>query len=758
MSARSEPTDIPSAGDDPVPASPRRGIAAAAALLVLAALAAYSNSFSGPYVYDDTQSIPENSTLLHLWPPWEALSPPSGGATVSGRPVLNYTFAVNYALGGTSVQGYHAANLVIHLLAGLVLFGLVRRTLRQPGLRGRFGAAALPLAFLVAALWTLHPLQTEAVSYLAQRAESLMGLFYLLTMYGFIRGVQSDRPWPFYLLSAAACALGMGTKEVMVSAPLMVLLFDRTFAAGTFRTAWRRRRTYYLTLAATWIPLGLLVGGNGNRGGSIGFGISVSWWEHALTQFEAVTRYLLLSAWPHPLVFDYGPTWVRGAAGILPSAAVVVALVAGTGYALWRRPALGFFGAWFLAILAPTSLLPTATQMIVEHRMYLPLAAVMALVVPGLYALGGRPCLAGLLAAAIALGGLTFRRNSDYRSPLALWRDTVVKRPDNAIAHCSLGAALSAADRQPEAAAEFETTLRLQPNNAEAHTNLGEMLSAAGRPDEAMPHLLAALRGAPDSASVYLNLGAALDRVGRTDEAVRHYEHALRIDPLLADAYNDLGNVLLRRGDVPAAIQQIGEALRLRPDYADAHYNLASALAKSGRMPEAETEFEAGRRLKPNNAVARRSWGNALAAAGRLPEAFAEFDTSLRLKPDDPDTHYDYGNALAAARRFEEAIGQYTEALRLRPDYSEAHNNLANTFTALGRNAEALPHYQAAFRLKPGDARVGNNLGLAFARLGRMREAAAQFAAIVQLDPNYQDARDNLASAQAELRNGAPKN
>src|SRR4029077_15512000 len=126
-------------------------------------------------------------------------------------------------------------------LAGLTLFGLVQRTLLRPALHPRFGADALPLALAVALLWTVHPLQTESVTYIVQRAESLMGLFYLLTLYCFVRSLDSPAPNRWQALCFAACLTGMATKEVMVSAPLLVLLYDRTFAAGSFRAAWQQR-------------------------------------------------------------------------------------------------------------------------------------------------------------------------------------------------------------------------------------------------------------------------------------------------------------------------------------------------------------------------------------------------------------------------------------------------------------------------------------------------------------------------------------
>src|ERR1039458_595429 len=153
-------------------------------LVVAVGLVAYHNSFTGPFIFDDMYTIRDNPTIRRVWPIWQALSPPHrGGTTVEGRPLINLSFAVNYALGAYHVWGYHALNLSVHILAGLTLLGVVRRTLRQPRLRGRFSAAADGLALATAVLWMVHPLQTESVTYIVQRAESLMGLFYLLTLY-----------------------------------------------------------------------------------------------------------------------------------------------------------------------------------------------------------------------------------------------------------------------------------------------------------------------------------------------------------------------------------------------------------------------------------------------------------------------------------------------------------------------------------------------------------------------------------------------
>ncbi|MGA2605090.1 MAG: hypothetical protein ABSG14_12755, partial [Verrucomicrobiia bacterium] len=351
-------------------------------LIIAAGIGAYHNSFRGPFILDDVSSILENPHIRHLWPIGEALSP-SANSMVGGHPVVNLSLAVNYALGGLAVWGYHALNLTIHILAALTLYGIVRRTLLRPVLEAHFGASGEWVALAVAVLWAVHPLQTEAVTYLSERGESLMGLFYLLTLYGFIRGVESPGHGRWFVLSVVACALGMATKEVMVTAPLMVLLYDRAFVSQSFREAWSRHGRLYLGLAGTWLLLGYLMAGSRNlldRG--VGYGLGITWWTYALTECRAVVHYLWLALWPAPLVFDYGDA-ITGDITIwhlteaTPYALILAVLAAGVLVELRRQPAMGFLGAWFFVILAPSSsVVPVAGQPMAEHRMYLPLAAV----------------------------------------------------------------------------------------------------------------------------------------------------------------------------------------------------------------------------------------------------------------------------------------------------------------------------------------------------------------------------------------------
>jgi len=535
----------------------------AGAVIVLAGLWAYANSFSGPFVFDDFPSVLHNPTIRHLWPIWDALQPPRNGAAVEGRPIANLTLAINYAAGGLKPWGYHAVNLGIHLLAGLALFGLVRQTLKGRGqvakvdLR-RGGQLLQPdplaFAFAVALLWTLHPLQTESVTFISNRAECLMGLFYLLTLYCLSKGGRpSPTPSLWLGLSVASCLLGMATKEVMVSAPLVVLLYDRTFLAGSFREAWCRRRAYYLCLAATWILLGSLVASmGGSRGKAAGFDSFITPWSYALTQCKAVVHYLTLAFWPRSLVFDYGFSVVNAPGEVVVQALILFVLLAATLLSLRFRPALGFLGAWFFLILAPSSsILPLTSQTMAEHRMYLPLAAVIALAVGvawgqvakldlrrGRQVLQSGPILVVVAVLAVGLGFATHRRNEVYQSEVGLWGDTARKCPDSIRAHFNLGMAYDEAGRRPDGRDEYFKVVLLDPFNADAHFRLADDLAIEGRMGEAIAHFQEAAFLKPANPEIHRNYGNALEAVGRGNEAAAQFAEANRLQGVPGAAFS----------------------------------------------------------------------------------------------------------------------------------------------------------------------------------------------------------------------------
>jgi len=628
----------------------QQAIFLAAGLIVLAVAITFSNSLSGPFILDDESSIAKNLTIRNLESIGEVLSPPNDGETVTGRPLLNLTLAINYAISGLDPSSYHVTNLFIHILGSLLLFDILRRTFLLPTLRDRWGNAAIPLAFAVALLWAIHPLQTESVTYIAQRAESLVGLFYLLTLYCFLRGTDSIQSVWWYVAAVATCTLGMASKEIMVSAPLIVWLYDRTFVAGSFREAWRKRCGFYLALASTWLLLGWLVISTGTRGGTAGFGSGISWWAYLCTQFGAIVHYLRLCFWPSPLVFDYGDRVVQDVAEIVPYAILVIILGIATVVALWRWPKVGFLGTWFFVILAPTSsIVPVTTQIIAEHRMYLPLAAVIVCVVVGGFYVGQQLVQRGMVSLkslevtcdclvlflGLILGIFTFQRNTDYSSALSIWEDTVAKVPASARAHNNLGLVLADQEKFDEAIVQYRTALEIDPNSEKIHDNLGVVLSRNGQVDEAIIQYRKALEINPNTVSAYSNLGNALNARGQYEEALTLYNKALELNPNLEIVYNNIGAILAHQGQMDKAVIHFKKALELQPQYVDAYKNLGTTLANQGLLEEATVQFHKVLDLNPENTQVREYLNQNLAKQEEIQNAMAKQRNLLHDHPKD---------------------------------------------------------------------------------------------------------------------------
>lgn len=436
-----------------------------------------------------------------------------------------------------------------------------------------------------------------------------MAVFFLGTLYALLRGACGGRRW--LLVSVVACLLGMGSKEVMVSAPILALLFDRTFLAGDFASALRVRRAYYLALSSTWVVLIALMWAR-PHGDSIGLDLGVGTIGYGLSQAGALLVYLKLLVWPQPLLIDYGITQVTTVADTTTELLAIVLLLAATIHALVRRPILGFVGAWFFIILAPTSsLIPLLGEVAAERRMYLPSMALLTLSVVLVWLVLQRFSLQRIAPVVLAVAGLAFfgrtwERNEDFRSAESIWRSVLEVRPDNARARTSLGVALADEGRFPAAIALYKQSLNQWPTYADAHYNLANALLESGDSEQAVEHYRRAIKNAPDDARAHVNLGTALGRMGKHQESASHYLEALRLDPDFALAHNNLAIALRSRGEVVAALQHFQQAVRLQPEYATAQHNLAAALERQGHFDEAIVHYRLALHLRPDFDLASR--------------------------------------------------------------------------------------------------------------------------------------------------------
>jgi tetratricopeptide (TPR) repeat protein len=578
------------------------------ALLAIATLVVYWHGLSAPFVFDDRGTIVDNRTIENIWS-HDVFSAPHE-TPVAGRPVVNVSFALNYAIDGHRVEGYRLTNIGIHVLCALALFGLAWRT-----------SLPVNVALAVALLWALHPLNSEAVNYATQRTESLMALFYLLTLYCARRGYdEGPRRRRWEAAAVLACTLGMASKESMVTAPLAVALYDRVFLFDSLRAAFRSRARLYLGLAATWVVLAALVA-SAPRNLSAGFTAhDADPWTYLLNQAVMITRYVRLSVWPRDFVLYYGWPLPLALTDVLPQALFVLGLLALAAVTLYRSPRLGILGVWFFLTLAPTSsILPIATEVGAERRMYLPLMAIVGLAVVGLShrRVRGRGGAIVLTAVAALLAARTYARTTEYASSLTLAQTTHERWPTPA-SHSMLGTELAAAGRFTEA----ETHLRVAaPVHPPARYYLATVLHEQGRRSEAIEHFRTFIASQPpelDQVETARRLLAdALTKDGRLDEAAVEYRAVLARHPDDGQALVLLGQIALRHQRFNEAIDLFRRGSAARPGDASALVSLGIAYASTGRLDEAIAAFEKAVALDPQNRHAQQNLARARAMRAR---------------------------------------------------------------------------------------------------------------------------------------------
>jgi Flp pilus assembly protein TadD len=616
-------------------------------LIALAGLFAYYNSLHGAYVLDDGRLLTDPD-IDH--PFYSSMAP---------RPVVSISFALNHRLDGFQPRGYHLFNLLVHVAAAITLFDLVRRTLRLPHFAGRFADWSGWVGLASALLWLVHPLQTQSVTYIIQRCESMMGMFFLLALWCFLRGATAVRRKAWWYAGAfLACALGSGCKELMLALPPLALVYDRTFLSGSWRQALRARWPVFLALSIPpVIGIGALVltGFMTDPKGTVGFGVKVyTPTTYLLTQTTVILHYLRLSFWPVGLTIDY-LDWppARTLADCWPAALAVGGMLLATTYGVIRGRAWGFLGAWFFLILAPTSSFIPLQDAVFEHRMYLPLAAVVVLVVTGVSRVavvlagwtGGRRvygvALAGTVAATAAvLAFMTVVRNEDYSSPSTLYADNVAKRPHNARVRQNLAIHLFAEGRVAEAAEQLaaaQTLLLHLPNLQTEHVRI---LRESGQATEAAEAAAKFLAAQPDSDEIVFELGLSLLADGRPAEAEPYLRRAAEKQPTNKFARAHHGVSLMQTGHLPAADAEFQASHALDPSYAG---QLIRTARRTALSPDA----------KPAN-LRLVAW-YADAACRMQPEPSAEYLDTLAIcqarAGHYPEAVVSAGKAAAAARK-----------------------------------------------------------------------------------------------------------
>ncbi len=655
-------------------------------MLGLLVAAIYANTLGVPYYFDDSYNIRDNRHIRLEQLTLESLRKAAFENPIPTRPVAYISFALNYYTGGYNVIGYHLVNIAIHMITGLLLYLLVKNTLQLRWARdgGAFhlktpssgpdtthGWGSLDpamVSFWTAALWLVHPIQIQSVTYIVQRMNSMAALFYVLSLLLYVRGrisqkqyVTSARHQPvhFYVWFAGSLVAGLlalGSKEIAATLPFFILLYEWYFFQDLSRS-WLKRKAVYFALIVLLFFLILLMYLGSNPFESIlntyatrDFTLS----QRVLTEFRVIIFYLSLLIWPHPsrlnLEHDFALSY-----SLFDPATTVMSLLAVAGllglaiYLAPRQRILSFCLLWFLGNLAIESSV-IGLELVFEHRLYLP-SMFLSLVAVMLFCRYVRSrhlqaILLGLVVMVSAWG--TFERNKLWQDDLAFYSDCVNKSPHKARAHGGLGDAMLDRGRIEEAIAHYTKAVRLDPDNSRSLYNLGIALAEKGDANGAIEHYRKALRINSHEPSVHTNLGIELYQLGRLDEAIKHYKQALAIDPDFENAHIHLGIAFAGSGKIPDAIAHYTEVLRINPASAEAHNNFGNIYLRQGRLEEAMRHYARAIEANREYAPAYNNMGAVFFKLGNLDRAIVLFNEAVRLDPDLSDAQNNLVNATQA--------------------------------------------------------------------------------------------------------------
>ena len=674
------------------------------ALLLIASVGAviYSNIYRVPFVFDGIRQIedkPKIRNLENYFSLKEVFSP---------RPVVEVTFALNYKFGKLNVIGYHLVNVLIHIINGFLVYFLAlnifKRLLNPPA--QRFGLSNSPksevqgsqfaisqstidnrqssiylMSLFSALVFVAHPIQTQAVTYTVQRYTSMATLFYLLSIFCYVKarilqqGAENCGQWSgdsgqgivvsgqgserlsafsfqlsaWFLISIICGMLAFLSKPSMASIPGAILLAEYILFDRTWR-GWKRKLLWFAPIFGIMGVFILYV--SGIFRGEVQFGklledvsgilqapgTNVSRWIYLCTQFNVISIYIGLLFLPINQNLDYLYPFKTGffdgytpAAFLLLTAIVVLAICN-----VKKRPVITFGVFWFFITLSVESSIFPIKDAMFEHRLYLPMFG-FSLVLSYLlfYLLPVKRQLSIVLSVivVVALGSATYLRNRTYQNGITLWSDVVSKSPQNFRAHYNLGNALRNHGYPEEAIKSYSRSIEIRPGYAEAYDNLGVALTEGGRFDDAIRHFSAILGTRSQDPMIHSNLGLALMRKGNFQEAISHFSKALRLKPNYAEAHNNLGITLAQQGNLKDAVRHFSEALQVEPNNHRIHCNVGQALMLQGHLQGSAFHFSEAIRIKPEYAEAQSGLGFVLMRQGEVDKGIAHFSKALDINP-----------------------------------------------------------------------------------------------------------------------------
>jgi len=643
---------------------------------------------------------------------------------------------------------HHLTNLFIHILNTLLLFYVLRRM-----------TGALWPSGCVAALFALHPLNVESVAWISERKNLLCTLFWILTLWSYIRYAEHPRI-SSYLPVLLFYILGLLAKPMLVTLPFVLILLDfwplnRLPSSASIFYLFKEKIPLFILSAVSSIVTFLVQ----QKGGAIG-----SWETYALDVriANALVSYIVYLGkiiWPLHLAFFYPhpgmhPWWKITGAAVLLTAIMLFVISRGR-----RKPYLAVGWFWYVGTLVPViGIVQVGQQAMADRYMYVSLIGVFIIMAWGIPDLltrwyhGGKAYAVSAAALLSFLAVISWHQSKFWSDSITLFEHAIRVTRNNFIAHNNLGATLVKKGRTTEAISHFNEALRIDSHYAYAHSNLGIALAKQGRMDEAMDAYVEAIRIKPDFSGAHFNMANALSAQGLIDESIEHYQTALRFDPNDSETHGNLGKVLYEKGRVADAIHHYSEACRLNSDNAIARNNYGVALVQMGKIKKAIPLFIKALEIKPNYAEAQNNLGVAYKKQGRMTEAVSRFQAALRIDPDYVDAKNNLEKVLTIQRETDAVRETLETSLKQHPKDPVLHFKLGSLYRQRQQWDRAINHYQAALSIRPEFVPALNGLATVYAIKGDYDTALSLFQEITAVSPNDVDACYKIAAIYARKR------
>jgi len=744
----------------------------------------YWNTLDTPFYLDDVARIQDNTSIRISNLSFNQIKNAAFGKNLSNnRPIGNITFALNYYFHKYDLAGYHILNITIHILTGFFLFLFVRTTLSEfncniIGQTGKIESDKIfnpkNIALAVALIWLVHPLNTNSVTYIVQRVNSLASMFFLLSFLLYakgriaqinfseiepesfeqknqnskstkqkkertynrktdIRGLKIKQPYLFFAGSALSWLMALGCKQTAATLPFFIFIYEWFFFQNLDRD-WLQNNLKYIigTVVLFGLIAFLYLGPEPlNKISSIAdfANKEFTFTERILTQSRVVIYYLSLFFYPHPsrLNLDHDFPLSHSLIDPLTTLLSLIIIIGAIGIAFYlvkKERLLSFCILWYFGnLIIESSIIPLA--IIFEHRTYLPSMLISLIIVMLLNRyMKIRWLKISILCAIIAVFSVwTYQRNITWADKVTFWNDSAAKSPGKARPHYNLGMALAEQEKMSEAINHFSTALKLKPNFYKVHNSLGSVFMNLGRTDEAIKHFFEVLKLDSQNTLAYYNLGVAFAIQGKISEAVNYYSNAIRIDPGYTDALMNLGNIMANQGFMNEAIRYYNNALEIEPYNENIHYNLGIILINNGKIEESIQHFREAIRIKPEFTEAGNSLDQSLKIQKAIKESIPQILDMLKDDPKNPTLYFQLGGLYVTSGNHTEAIEQYQKALRIQPDFPQALHRLAVLYANRKEYDKSASMFKKIARLSPENAGTYYNIACMYAQQNKIEES-----------------------------------